>query len=182
MTTGANFSAPVRFNPTKHHREFMLKILESSGPERIVELLEPLCNNYIDIYTGQLSPEEIVNAITQFLKAGNIFDPDNFLRWIDPKAGYQIVKLDDHSEWVVRKGDEPGYYIHVHPARTGAFTIRFKGSTLKTVFLLRFYKNKECETPSLEQVNQIRAQIGLSPVKKLEYGKGILKCLETFFV
>jgi hypothetical protein len=56
--------------------------------------------------------------------------------------------------------------------------MRFKGSTLKTVYLL---KTISPEIPSLEKVNSIRKQIGLSPVKKLERSKGILNCYEKFF-
>jgi hypothetical protein len=35
---------------------------------------------------------------------------------------------------------------------------------------------------TLDKVNQIRIQIGLSSAKKLERGRGILNCLESFFV
>ncbi|MCX6237299.1 MAG: hypothetical protein NTY07_07025, partial [Bacteroidia bacterium] len=37
------------------------------------------------------------------------------------------------------------------------------------------------ETLTLEKVNRVRMQVGLSPVKKLERNKGILKCYEKFF-
>jgi len=37
------------------------------------------------------------------------------------------------------------------------------------------------ESPTLEMVNRVRNQIGLSPVKKLERNKGILGCYEKFF-
>lgn len=37
------------------------------------------------------------------------------------------------------------------------------------------------ESLSLEKVNRTRMQIGLSPMKKLDRNKGILKCYEIFF-
>ena len=54
---------PIRFNPLKHHRNFILDILERSSPEVIIGLLDQVSNNYIDIYTGNLTPLEIGNSV-----------------------------------------------------------------------------------------------------------------------
>lgn len=59
--------------------------------------------------------------------------------------------------------------------------VRFKGSTLKTVFMMKTMKDSTEDSRSLENVNRIRIQIGLSPVKKLEKGRCILNCFELFF-
>ena len=172
---------PVRFNPFKHHRNYILSILESASPEVIIGLVDPVCNNYIDIYTGPITPEAIGNAVIDILKSKKVLLPDDFRRWVDSKNGYQQIKLEDRSEWIVRKSNEAERYIHLHPAREGPFTIRFKGSTLKTAFLLKTGSKDFQETLSLEKVNRVRMQIGLSPVKKLERSKGILNCYEKFF-
>ncbi|HAQ20487.1 MAG TPA: hypothetical protein DCR40_14845 [Prolixibacteraceae bacterium] len=181
MVKEADIPLPVRFNPFKHHRNYILSILESSTPEMIVKLLDQVCNNYIDIYTGAMTPEAISESVIEILKSNQVFREDDFSRWVDLKNGYRQIKLADRSVWVVRKSAESEYYIHLHPSREGPFTVRFKGSTLKTVYLLKINNEISNEPLSLEKVNRIRRQIDLSPVKKLERGKGILNCYRKFF-
>lgn len=181
MTEETDIPLPVRFNPFKHHRNYIMKILESASPELIINLLDPVCNNYIDIYSGTMTPEAIGNAVIDLLKSNQVFQANDFARWVDSKNGYRQIKLDDRSEWVVRKSVEAERYIHLHPARNGPYTIRFKGSTLKTAYLLKTGYTSLQEILSLENVNRARRQIGLSPVKKLDRSKGILNCFEKFF-
>ena len=173
--------SPVRFNAFKHHRNYILSLLESASAKWIANQLDPVCNNYIDIYTGAMTPEAIVHSVIKILKSNQIFQVDDFTRWVDSKNGYGQVKLEDQSEWVVRKSKEDERYVHLHPSRTGPFTLRFKGSTLKTICLLRVSFPGAQQTPSLEEVNRLRIQVGLSPVKKLDRSKGILNCYEKFF-
>lgn len=181
MTEETDIPLPVRFNPFKHHRNYILRILESASPELVIGLLDPVCNNYIDIYSGTMTPKAIGNAVIDILKSNQVFQADDLIRWVDSKNGYRQIKLDDRSEWVVRKSNEVERYIHLHPARNGPYTIRFKGSTLKTAYLLKTGFTGLQEILSLENVNRARMQIGLSPVKKLERSKGILNCYEKFF-
>jgi hypothetical protein len=158
-----------------------MKILESENPEAIISLLDPVCNNYIDIYTGAMTPQAICNSVIDILKSNKVFQADDFAQWVDLQNGYRQIKLEDQSRWIVRRSNETERYIHLHPAREGRFTVRFKGSTLKTAYLLKTGSTGIHEPISLEKVNQARMQVGLSPVKKLERGKGILNCLEKFF-
>lgn len=181
MSIESDIPVPIRFNPLKHHRNYMLEILSNSSPEEIISLLDPVCNNYNDIYTGTLAPEAIGRAIANTLKSKQVFLPEAFSRWVDSNQGYRTIKLEDHSEWVVRRSNEEERYIHLHPSRNGLNTVRFKGSTLKTVFLLKARQKDSTASVSLENVNQVRVQIGLSPIKKLDRNKGILNCLEKFF-
>ena len=181
MTAETDIPTPVRFNPFKHHRNYILGILETASREEIISMVDPVCNNYIDIYTGSITHEAIGNAIIGILKSKQVFLADDFTRWVDSTNGYRQIKLEDGSEWIVRKSKEADRYIHIHPTRTGPFTIRLKGSTLKTAYLLKVGFGISQEMLSLENVNRVRMQIGLSPVKKLERGKGILNCYEKFF-
>lgn len=181
MADETNIPIPVRFNPFKHHRNYILGVLDSASPEVVISLLDPMCNNYIDIYTGSMTPEVIGNAVIVILKSRQAFQKEDFSRWVDSKNGYRRIKLEDQSEWVVRRSVETERYIHLHPAHTGLHTIRFKGSTLKTAYLLKSIFKDDQETFSLEKVNRVRMQIGLSPVKKLDRNKGILNCLWRFF-
>jgi len=181
MADEADIALPVRFNPFKHHRNYILGILGCAAPEDIISLLDPVCNNYIDIYTGMMTPEAIVNDVIHVLKSKQVFQVNDFTRWVASKDGYQQIQLEDQSDWIIRKGELAERYIHIHPNRKGTFTIRFKGSSLKTIYLLKTCFADFPESLSLEKVNRIRMQIGLSPVKKLERNKGILKCYEEFF-
>jgi len=106
---------------------------------------------------------------------------DDFETRVASNNGYRQIILKDQSKWIVRKSDETERYIHLHPARSGPFNVRFKGSTLKTVIQLKSCHTGFQKTFTLENVNLIRMQIGLSPVKKLESSKGILNCYQKFF-
>lgn len=181
MTDETDIPFPVRFNPFKHHRNYILSILQDAAPEEIITLLDLVCNNYIDIYTGTLTPEAIGHAVINILKSNHVILQNDFDGWVASKNGFQQINLEDGSEWILRKSNENERYIHLHPSRTGSFSVRFKGSTLKTVYLLRTGFTDAPEMPSLGKVNPVRLQIGLSPIKKLEKGKGILNCYEKFF-
>lgn len=181
MDEETDMPIPVRFNPFKHHRNYILGILKGVSPEVIIRLLDPICNNYIDIYTGTMRPEAIGSEVISILKINRTFLPDDFISWVTSGNGYRLARLKDQSAWIVRKSDETERYIHIHPARTSPFTIRFKGSTLKTVYQLKISYAGLQENLSLEKVNQVRLVIGLSSIKKLERSKGILNCYETFF-
>ena len=181
MTDETDIPLPIRFNPFKHHRNYILGVLKSTSPEVIISLLDPVCNNYIDIYTGMMTPEAICSAVIETLKSKQVFQSDDFTHWVDSKNGYRQIRLEDHSEWIVRRSNEAERYIHLHPAHTGLHNIRFKGSTLKTAYLLKSIFKDNQEPFSLEKVNRVRMQIGLSPIKKLDRNKGILNCLWRFF-
>lgn len=172
---------PIRFNPLKHHRNFMLSTLTSRSPEEIKGLLEPVCNNYNDVYTGALSPTAIGKEIIRILTKEKVLRKDDFDRWLKINNGYRKLSLEDGSEWIVRLGNEDERYIHLHPSRDGKHTVRFKGSSLKTVFLMKTMQKDSAETITLERVNQARLLVGLSPIKKLDRNKGILNCFEKFF-
>lgn len=182
MTTQSDIPMPIRFNPFKHHQNCIRSVLENDSPDSIINLLDPLCNNYIDLYTGLMSPREIGLKVIQILQSNHAFEFDDFCRWVDSRNGYRQISLNDNSEWVVRKSFEEERFIHLHPAHSGLHAVRFKGSTLKTVIMLKSIFKDRKEWPSLETVNQVRLKTGLSPVKKLDRNKGILNCLEKFFV
>lgn len=181
MAIDPDIPVPLKFNPLKHHRNFILQTLQGSSTEKIVQLLDPICNNYIDIYTGILTPNEIGLEVLEILKSKQVLLQEDFEQWIDATDEFRKVTICDGSQWLLRKSAGTERYIHLHPARTGKFSYRFKGSTLKTIFMLKAALTGPEQTLSLENVNRIRLQVGLSPVKKLENGKGILNCYDKFF-
>lgn len=172
---------PVVFNPVKHHRNYILQLIREHSPDILAGLLEPLCNNYVDIYTGEFTPVMVAEGVKRLLESAGVSAHPDFAEWVSTPGGYRILTLPDGSEWVVRSGEDPRRYVHIHPSRTGLFTQRFKGSTLKTVYLLGCRVKDHHGAPTLEQVNQVRLSAGLSPVKNLERSRGILNCFSHFF-
>ena len=83
MTEKSDIPFPILFNPFKHHLNYILGILNNTSPELILNLLVPLCNNYIDIYIGKMTPEVIGNEIISILKLNWVLDPDDFVRWVN---------------------------------------------------------------------------------------------------
>jgi hypothetical protein len=178
MEEDFNIAFPIKFNPLKHHWDCILHLLQSANQTDIIEQFSEFCNNYIDIYTGQLSPEQISNEILSELIFNERLLLPHFKIWISLGRGYRTIRLTDHSEWIIRESDDERRYIHVHPARTGPLSFRMKGSTLKTLLLLKL---EFPDIRSVDQLNKIRRKIGLSPIKKLELGKGILRYYEKLF-
>lgn len=172
---------PIRFNPLKHHRKYILRLLQNASPEMITDLLDPVCNNYIDLYTGSLTSEAIAWQIIDSLNSMDVLDAEKFTRWVEGNHGYRKITLSDYSEWIVRSGNKSDRFIHLHPSHTGSHSVRFKGSTLKTICLLKINARTSRDTPFLEIVNRVRLQVGLSPINKLYPDKGILACYEKFF-
>ncbi|NQU88737.1 MAG: hypothetical protein HQ541_23585 [Mariniphaga sp.] len=182
MISDPEIPKPIKFNPLKHHRSYILQYLEKSSTQEIDTMFETICHNYIDIYTGSLIPLEISLATINILSKKEVLTEDKFDSWISTTISYRKIKLPDHSKWIIRKGTETDRYIHIHPAKTGAFTIRFKGSTLKTAYSIAKEIHDRKTILKLETVNRARIKIGLSPIKRLEPGKGISKCWNTFFL
>lgn len=181
MTEEIDIPLPLRFNPFKHHRNYLLSLFERASPELITSLLHPICNNYVDLYTGEMTPEAISRAVLDILMKTKVHEADDFIRWVNLHNGYRHVKLEDQSEWVVRKSEQKDRYIHLHPSRTSPLSVRLKGSIFKTICQLKSNFPDHAPNFSIEQVNLARQQVGLSPIKKLDPGKGILKGFETFF-
>ena len=172
---------PFRYNPLKHHRLSILVFIKSATNEIMKDWAKLVQSNYIDIYTGLLSPIHVCDEIAVQLNQQKIQSQEHFLGWVHKDKPYKILKLSDHSEWVLRKGDDNVRYIHIHPSRTGEFTLRFKGTTLLTAYKLHQKFKTGTFMPLLEHVNEAREEMNLSPVKRLDHDKGILKCWRTVF-
>lgn len=117
MKSEPEMNFPIRFNPLKHHRSYILKALQENASETIIDLLESICNNYIDIYTGDFTPGEIGVQVVGILESINKLSRSDFRKWVGETNGYRQIQLTDGSEWIVRESMEKGQYIHLHPAR-----------------------------------------------------------------
>jgi hypothetical protein len=173
---------PVTFNPLKHHFGFLKQQIETwkNLPWTKVEkdlLLVGI--NLIDLYCGKLSVEEICRQCLHFSEKEGLTSAGKLKNWLGQKE-FRKIKLSDNSEWVIKQGLDSGRFLHIHPAKYSAFTLRVRGATLKTVAALKVLtKNKN--QLELQLVNQVRSEkLALSPIKKLEKGKGISRIWSLF--
>jgi hypothetical protein len=176
---------PITFNPYKHHFLFLLKELEkwkTMGWELVEKEILSIGNNLIDFYLGNLSIPQICIEINNFFRNKNITDKSEFLIWLDA-LNYKKVQLSDQSDWLIKEGINPERFIHIHPAKFSEHTIRIRATTLKTIIALKSQSvplQKEIKA-NLFTVNTIRHELlGLSPIKSLAPGTGILRLWELF--
>lgn len=179
-----NIRPPVTFNPHKHHFYFLKQQIENwknlPWPEVEKDLLL-IGTNLIDLYCGKLSVEEICRQCLHFAEKEGLSSAEKLNNWLGPKE-FRKIKLSDNSEWVVKQGLDSARFLHIHPAKYSPFTARVRGATLKTVVALKIITdNKKQKQLDLQLVNRVRSEkLGLSPVKKLEKGKGISRIWTVF--
>ncbi len=180
----ADIKPPVAFNPFKHH----LSCLKAAVCEwrklqwhEVEKDLLLIGTNLTDLYYGSLSVEEICSEFVQFAKEYNLNSPEKLGQWLF-SFDYRKVTLTDNSVWVIRQGINPERFIHIHPAKYSPYTIRVRGTTLKTVIgLCLIGIDIQDEKKLLSEMNRVRTEkLGLSPVKSLQKGRGILKILNMF--
>jgi hypothetical protein len=177
--------SPITFNTHKHHFRFLLQrigVWKNMDWEDVDQELLLIGENLLDFYTGDLTIDEICDECLHFFQTRNISNQDSFLNWLHPNE-YRKIKLNDSSEWVVKRSIDSERYIHIHPAKFSPHTIRVRAATLKTVIALMIkagnYSGQMDE--NLLKVNQIRTKyLQLSPVKSLQRDKGILQLWELF--
>ncbi|MDY0343031.1 MAG: hypothetical protein RBR28_05620 [Lentimicrobium sp.] len=175
MQSEPDIPLPIKFNACKHHLPYMLQF----NPSEPGILPDNFCNNYTDLYTGFLSPATIAREVIVQLKERRLLEIQPFEKAMSALSSFFILTLSDNSQWIIRKGDNADRYIHIHPARTGNFTLRFKKSTLKTSLLLFHEYHGETGALTLKNVNSVRVQAGLSPINKIEKSKSIGRCYST---
>jgi hypothetical protein len=176
---------PITFNAHKHHFRFLLQRIEiwkTLEWQLVEQELTSIGENLIDLYTGDLTIENIGTECLQIFKNLNIKNKTTLTAWLHPLE-YRKIELSDFSKWVIKEGNDTDRFIHIHPAKQSPHTIRVRAATLKTVITLMITTDTISLqiNENLKTVNQIRtAYLHLSPVKSLQYGKGILKLWEYF--
>lgn len=161
----------IRYNIVKHHAiSFSDAILRwrNEGLPKAIEEIQALGSNQIDIYTGLLTPGQMMDEICETLSGKKILSRAMLEVWLG-KPGYKTISLSDGSRWVIREGTDPDKFIHVHPGRNQPLIRRVRASHLKTGLLICLIdpgqpsSNGEWDTPDL---NKIRKNLlGLSPVR-----------------
>jgi len=175
---------PVTFNPYKHHLGFLedqIKKWQNQECHVVNNELLFIGNNLIDLYYGRLSVDDILNESYKFFKKTGIPNSGKLERWLHPFE-YRKIILSDKSLWIIKKGTDSKRFIHIHPAKNSPFSVRVRATTLKTVIALKIQSNIYGKNNiDLGTVNKIRTTyLGLSPIKNLEKGKGILRLWSIF--
>lgn len=175
------YETPVIFNCLKHHLGYIHNsILYFSNHYNNLEgLSDELLNigrSRIDLYTGKISHEEIIDFIVARLKCKKRFNKTNFKKWLGKNGeGYQTMILPDRSSWIFKWGKNEEKYIHIHPARNSINCISVNASTLKTAIACMVYIEIHGGSPyESKLINRVRKNIlGASPIKKVRRKEGI---------
>lgn len=158
-----------RWNPLKHHAGYIREQIAHFEPTGLKKQLNILGSSLMDLYYGPLPVLEIVKEVENHVRDQHLFPRNTFLGFLKKNGGFYTVILSDRSSWVLREGDDPDRYIHIHPGRHTLNTLRVKSSTLKTAIAchvaLREGVIKEID---LKSINRVRKDIlGLSPIKRI---------------
>lgn len=167
MTTSEN----ILFNALKHHRGYIRRQLQQATVLTLPDMLKVLGNSQMDVYYGELDLPAL------FAEVIGMVDKDEFsyLSWLKANGGYVEITLSDTSRWVLLHGTTRGKYIHLHPARYSAHSLRVKATVLKTAMAVIV----NGVPPDLETLNHIRvSMLQLSPVKDLAQCGHLWKVME----
>ena len=174
--------SPLAFNPYKHHLGFLrekINVWQGKRWDEVFPEIQFIGNNLTDLYYGHLTVEEISNQFLEIIQQKNLHSSELLLHWLND-SGYRKTALSDTSLWVIRNGENPFRYLHIHPAKYSPFTIRVKAPALKTVLALQVLK-AELKTPEVKEINRIRIEkLNLSPIKTLVKEKGLAKLIHYF--
>lgn len=158
----SDLPTPFQFNAWKHHLTFVQnQVVQIQHLNEMLAKLPGLGNSVMDVYTGKLSLAEIQAEIALYLHQHDLFPMATYINWIRPDE-YKLIQIRDQSRWTLRVGNDPDYYVHLHPARHSPLTFRIKANLLKTAVMLAWQN----DTIDLQLINQIREKhLQLSPLK-----------------
>jgi hypothetical protein len=173
----------VKMNALKHHASFLrfrLGQWREKPWNKVKEELQEVGNNQFDVYTGELTVDEILTQVGEILTLNQLKNRADLQKWLG-KACYKTILLSDHSRWVIREGEAELKPVHLHPGRHQAYVKRIRATHLKTAVAL-IYENKENSSSlqdcTTQKINHIRiTHLELSPVKSVEDCHRILETI-----
>lgn len=175
---------PFLFNAFKHHAATISAFIEYAktavvSPEFVNRELLKVGNAMIDIYHGPLSQPTVILEIEKHLKSMDCYHPEAYNGYISRiSKAYRTMKLSDGSSWTLLVGREMDRYIHIHPSRGSAHTIRARAIALKTAINLLIFHESELDTNLVALVNEVRQHhLQESPIKNEVYTRGIRRVL-----
>jgi hypothetical protein len=185
MNINYKIQEPLLFNALKHHLCFIREYTELTAADpqssRITEItreLKHIGTSVMDVYTGDLSIEEICTEVNDFLTKRNLSEREVFQRWTGADTDdFKIISLSDGSQWVIKYFDQSARFVHIFPARSSPHTFRIKSNTLKSAILYITHIGKDLVTD--DDLNKARALAGLSPVKEVADAEAVAELIEV---
>ena len=172
----------IEFNPLKHHLGYIADFVKNNSRKTndVSKEILSIGHSVLDIYTGNLSVNNILDSIVKIVREMNCFNIEQYKKWIvRNNDDYRIVKLNDQSCWTLRLGEKRERFIHIHPCRTGMFHSRFNASTLKTAILFLVEFEGRNTGGIKEKIDFVRTKyLNLPPVKSLETSNKIVEAIE----
>lgn len=169
----------VLLNPLKHHARALKTFLETAPDDATVfrELLR-IGQSQMDFYYGTLAVEQIAAEAIAALHREQISSSEAFTHWLQP-AGFREFTGSDGTAWIFRAG-QGTQFVHLHPGRYAAHTVRVKASTLKTAALVyRQIRLHHLQWPApREVINALRMTgLNLPPIASHDGLKQVERCV-----
>lgn len=162
---------PIAFNPWKHHRGFVcnqIQQIRMEGGDLPEQFLGYIGGTLLDFYIGELPVKAIVDEVKNHFMDMGVAGVGDFKHWLGfPETTFKSICLADGSHWVMRLGHNAEFYIHIHPGRYSALTVRCRPSTLKVAIAYRYLFGFDEEGFAICKVNRARKLAGLPPVESL---------------
>jgi hypothetical protein len=172
---------PVLLNTWKHHAGWLrwrIGRAVAGGAAGVAELAGELVvvgARLMDLYTGSLAPAGIAREALALIAADGLASFEPLSASLAARGGYLLVTLSDGSAWTVRLGPAEGRFVHLHPGRWAAHTLRVPANTLKSAVLAHAIAGLSGRSAAdLDVVNEARRMyIGLPPVRWLDADGGL---------
>lgn len=165
---------PALLNCWKHHAGWVRARVEraaEAGEPAVAELPREMLvigTRLMDFYTGALAPSEIAADVFDLLDARGARAFAALSEWLAASDGYVVLEVRDGSRWAVRLGPEAGRYVHLHPARRSAHTMRVHANALRTAAVALAHATRLGTAVSLELANEARERyLALEPMREL---------------
>ncbi len=162
---------PIAFNSWKHHLGYVKSFLQNQtnhtkSDSFIREIVLFIGDSQLDFYIGNLTPINIADEILSILDKNIVVTQADYLNWLSSEgADFRCVSISDGSSWTLRLG-QSSRYVHIHPSRHSAKTVRVKSSSLKSVYAFLFYYGVSDIEITVEKINFARNRLAKLPTLK----------------
>ena len=184
MEVNCKAPSPFNLNCWKHHAGFIAnqvnKINMEAELEALPAILLKIGESQMDLYLGKLTHLQITDFTKKLLKERSVIEYESYKKWLFAGAnGYRLITLPDKSTWTLRMGNQKENYIHIHPGRYSANTIRVRALTLKTAICVLAVANiYKISTFELKFINDVRKKfLKAAPVKSITSNSGLSRLL-----
>lgn len=179
-----NVPLPIKLNCWKHHTGFIKQQLYLIKDENdfytLLKRITIIGESQMDLYTGKIRPEDIAKFVIEYLKKISYTDYSSYKKWLHKNSSeYKMITLPDKSDWALRLGNEVNRFVHIHPGRYSAYSIRVRALTLKTaICVLGWNRIRNDDLINTEKINFIRTKhLNAEPVKTLAAAGGLRKII-----